>query len=79
MFASTTTTPSDSKSWKTGLMTQAERTDLAGSSGNLAVYRWPNDRPHWSAVLVHGYGEYLGRYDHVADRLIGAGATASGF
>lgn len=59
-------------------MTQAELTKLAGSGGDLAVYRWINDQPDWIAILVHGYGEHLGRYDHVADRLTRAGAAVLG-
>ncbi len=35
---------------------------------------WPNPAATWLAVLVHGYGEHGGRYGHVADRLVGAGA-----
>lgn len=32
----------------------------------------------WLAVLVHGYGEHIGRYEHVAERLCGAGAAVYG-
>ncbi len=42
---------------------------------DLAVRAWGTPRPEWQAVLVHGYGEHAGRYDHVADRLRDAGAT----
>jgi alpha-beta hydrolase superfamily lysophospholipase len=59
-------------------VSEYEQTTLAGSSGNLVVYRWPTDRPHWIAILSHGYGEHLGRYGHVADRLIRAGAVVYG-
>ena len=29
-------------------------------------------------ILVHGYGEHLGRYDHVAEVLTGRGAVVAG-
>lgn len=70
--------PDRSTGCNTGRMAETELTGLAGSSGNLAVYHWRNDRPDWIAILVHGYGEHLGRYDHVAGRLTRAGAVVMG-
>lgn len=55
-----------------------ELSSLSGAAGNLVGYRWRNDRPDWIAILAHGYGEHLGRYDHVADRLIRGGAVVFG-
>nr|WP_246422094.1 alpha/beta hydrolase [Nocardiopsis mwathae] len=34
--------------------------------------------PDWLAVLVHGYGEHIGRYEHVARHLCGHGAAVYG-
>jgi acylglycerol lipase len=35
--------------------------------------RWVATAPRARVVLVHGYGEHSGRYQHVAARLVGAG------
>ncbi|GAA1262349.1 alpha/beta fold hydrolase [Saccharothrix xinjiangensis] len=48
--------------------------NVPGHAGELAVRTWPNLDATWLAVLVHGYGEHGGRYGHVADALVGAGA-----
>jgi alpha-beta hydrolase superfamily lysophospholipase len=34
--------------------------------GRVRVRRWPVDDPARLVVLVHGYGEHVGRYEHVA-------------
>nr|WP_231336212.1 alpha/beta hydrolase [Actinomadura graeca] len=39
---------------------------------------WAAPEPRYVAVLVHGYGEHLGRYGHVADALVRHGATVCG-
>jgi alpha-beta hydrolase superfamily lysophospholipase len=36
---------------------------------------WNPDKPKRIVVLVHGYGEHAGRYEHVADRLVADGAV----
>ena len=59
-------------------MNRAQRTTIAGSHGAIVVHEWDVAVPTWTAVLVHGYGEHLGRYDHVADRLNTAGALVLG-
>jgi alpha-beta hydrolase superfamily lysophospholipase len=56
---------------------------LAGGpdgSGRLAARAWvsPDTEPTWLAVLVHGYGEHLGRYERVAADLVAAGAVVYG-
>ena len=51
---------------------------LSGHAGELAARTWPNPRARWLAVLVHGYGEHLGRYQQVADALVAAGAVVVG-
>ncbi|MBW4719039.1 alpha/beta fold hydrolase [Saccharothrix obliqua] len=48
--------------------------NVPGHAGDLAVRTWPNLSATWLAVLVHGYGEHSGRYGHVAERLVAAGA-----
>lgn len=59
-------------------MSQSTRTALEASTGTLILHTWPNAQASWIAILVHGYGEHLGRYEHVADRLIAAGAVVYG-
>jgi alpha-beta hydrolase superfamily lysophospholipase len=56
---------------------------LAGGpdgSGKLAARAWAptGGEPTWLAVLVHGYGEHLGRYEQVARDLCAAGAVVYG-
>ena len=44
-------------------------------SGGLTLYRkrWlPDGEPRATIVIAHGAGEHLGRYEHVAKRLVGA-------
>ncbi|ONI90438.1 lysophospholipase [Saccharothrix sp. ALI-22-I] len=48
--------------------------NVPGHAGELAVRTWPNLDASWLAVLVHGYGEHGGRYRHVAEALVEAGA-----
>ncbi len=52
--------------------------NVTGHAGELAVHTWPNLEATWLAVLVHGYGEHLGRYEHVAAALHDAGALVVG-
>jgi alpha-beta hydrolase superfamily lysophospholipase len=42
------------------------------------VREWPNAQASWIALLSHGYGEHIARYDHVADALRAAGACVVG-
>ncbi|WP_193106331.1 alpha/beta fold hydrolase [Brachybacterium sp. FME24] len=48
---------------------------LVGHAGALVGRAWTDADPHWVAVLAHGYGEHVGRYDWVASRLNDAGAA----
>ena len=41
----------------------------------LAIEHRSPARPEMDVVLVHGYGEHQGRYAHVVDALVGAGAS----
>ena len=55
-----------------------ETTTLNGHAGALHVARWPGRQARYLAILSHGYGEHIGRYDHVADALRDHGATVVG-
>jgi len=46
--------------------------------GRVQVQRWPAEHPARLVVLVHGYGEHIGRYDHVARALAARGAAVVG-
>jgi alpha-beta hydrolase superfamily lysophospholipase len=39
---------------------------------------WPHPAPQRIVVLSHGYGEHIGRYDHVAAALVERGAVVYG-
>ena len=52
---------------------------LAGSRGaKLAYQTWIPDEPKGSVVLVHGMGEYMGRYNHVAQFFASQGLAVYG-
>ena len=56
--------------------TTAEDFELRGSAGKLHGRRWAGERePSYVALLCHGYGEHLGRYEWVARRLTSDGAV----
>ncbi|AFR08278.1 alpha/beta hydrolase [Nocardiopsis alba] len=64
-------------------MISAREWALAGGpdgSGRLAARAWApaGVEPTWMVVLVHGYGEHLGRYERVAEDLCAAGAVVYG-
>ncbi|UYM07388.1 alpha/beta hydrolase [Solicola gregarius] len=59
-------------------MDEVRHLSTDGSRGTIVVHEWSNDDPTWIAVLVHGYGEHLGRYPHVAERLRADGAVVVG-
>ena len=46
--------------------------------GRVQVRRWPADDPVRLVVLVHGYGEHIGRYEHVARSLVARGSVVVG-
>jgi alpha-beta hydrolase superfamily lysophospholipase len=47
-----------------------------GVHGPLVARSWSGpDRPTHVVVIAHGYGEHIGRYEHVADALAGNGAV----
>ncbi|MGB8665880.1 MAG: lysophospholipase [Serratia inhibens] len=51
---------------------------IKGGQGDIAVHDWNHDRPRFLALLVHGYGEHLGRYQYVARTLEAQGARVFG-
>lgn len=51
---------------------------LSGVAGDLVVTTWSGPDPRYVVVLAHGYGEHLGRYQHVAETLVGHGAVVTG-
>ena len=52
--------------------------ELDGHAAPLVGRRWEAHDPTWIALVVHGYGEHVGRYEWVAARLAEAGAAAYG-
>jgi alpha-beta hydrolase superfamily lysophospholipase len=45
---------------------------------SVEVRRWPADDAVRLVVLVHGYGEHMGRYEHVAQALVARGSEVVG-
>jgi len=46
--------------------------------GRVEVRRWPAQDPARLVVLAHGYGEHIGRYEHVAAALNARGSAVVG-
>lgn len=42
---------------------------IDGQRGRINIREWPNEHAQWLVVLAHGYGEHIGRYNHVAEAL----------
>ena len=59
-------------------MTSSQEWTFAGTRGKVAARTWQAADPTYVVLLVHGYGEHLGRYEHVADRLVRSGAVVVG-
>ncbi|MBG0563891.1 lysophospholipase [Actinoplanes sp. NEAU-A11] len=57
-------------------MAQAREWDYRGVRGKLTARTWsgPGTATH-VVVVAHGYGEHVGRYERVADALVGNGAV----
>jgi alpha-beta hydrolase superfamily lysophospholipase len=51
---------------------------LAGRQEQIAVSLWQNPEARHIVILAHGYGEHLGRYEHVAQFLVQRGAVVAG-
>jgi alpha-beta hydrolase superfamily lysophospholipase len=52
--------------------------DFTGARERITAREWPADSPRWVALLAHGYGEHIGRYEYVADTLLRHGAVVYG-
>jgi alpha-beta hydrolase superfamily lysophospholipase len=59
-------------------MTARTTEKIAGARGALALVDWPLEDPRRVVVIAHGYGEHIGRYEHVAEALREHGAAVSG-
>ncbi|MGW2823914.1 alpha/beta fold hydrolase [Streptomyces sp. NPDC001443] len=51
---------------------------FSGTRGRVVVREWPHERPRYLALLAHGYGEHIGRYEGVAAALVAHGAAVLG-
>src|SRR3954447_23496602 len=60
------------------MSTTADVETFQGRQVEIAGSVWPNPDPRRIVILAHGYGEHLGRYDHVAGVLVGRGAVVAG-
>ncbi|MFI9822084.1 lysophospholipase [Streptomyces sp. NPDC052013] len=52
--------------------------NLTGTRGALAVREWSGGSPRYLALVVHGYGEHIGRYEGLAEVLVRHGALVAG-
>jgi alpha-beta hydrolase superfamily lysophospholipase len=56
----------------------AEVETFPGRQEEIAMSVWPNPAAERIVILAHGYGEHLGRYEHVAQFLVDRGAVVAG-
>ena len=49
-----------------------------GRQGEIAFLVWPHPAPRRIVILAHGYGEHVGRYQHVAEAFVDRGAVVAG-
>lgn len=59
-------------------MAKSTEFDYQGHGGKLSARRWDNDEPRYVALISHGYGEHIGRYEYLASRLVADGAAVYG-
>jgi len=59
-------------------MSESTDRSLSGHAGSIHVQVWDTPDPARVVILVHGFGEHIGRYDHVAAALVADGATVWG-
>ncbi|WP_049576707.1 alpha/beta hydrolase [Nonomuraea sp. SBT364] len=59
-------------------MAESREHQFSGTRGVNVVREWPHPDPRYVALLVHGYGEHIGRYEYVADTLVRHGAAVYG-
>jgi pimeloyl-ACP methyl ester carboxylesterase len=51
---------------------------VEGKGGLIYTHTWEIDEARGGVVVVHGYGEHIGRYEHVAKALNDAGWSVYG-
>ncbi len=59
-------------------MPESTETEIDGCVGKIYVRRWPNASASHIALIAHGYGEHIGRYEGLAERLVADGAVVYG-
>jgi alpha-beta hydrolase superfamily lysophospholipase len=59
-------------------MAESREWGYDGHHGRRVARTWPNPDARYVALLCHGYGEHIGRYEHVADALVEHGAVVHG-
>ncbi|MEV0204608.1 lysophospholipase [Streptomyces sp. NPDC050788] len=59
-------------------MAEAREHVLTGTRGTITAREWPQEQPRYVALVVHGYGEHIGRYEELAGVLTGHGAAVFG-
>jgi len=59
-------------------MTARTTDTFAGARGTVATVDWPLEDARRAVVIAHGYGEHIGRYEHVAQDLAAHGAAVYG-
>jgi alpha-beta hydrolase superfamily lysophospholipase len=59
-------------------MAESREWTYDGHDGTRVARTWPNSDARYVALLCHGYGEHIGRYEHVADHLAEHGAVVHG-
>ncbi|MDX3520652.1 alpha/beta hydrolase [Streptomyces scabiei] len=59
-------------------MADSREHSFAGTRGGVTAREWPCEGARYVVLLVHGYGEHVGRYEHVADALVRHGAAVFG-
>ncbi len=52
-------------------MIEPSQRRVSGSGGERVVREWSGRSPGWIALLAHGYGEHSGRYQWLAEQLVG--------
>lgn len=55
-----------------------EEWTFAGFDGDRTAQKWTHDDPRYIALLCHGYGEHIGRYEYVGTALTERGAVVYG-
>jgi alpha-beta hydrolase superfamily lysophospholipase len=59
-------------------MAPPHESQFAGTRHTIVAQEWSRGAPRLVAVLSHGYGEHIGRYQHVAAALVRHGAAVYG-